>query len=111
FIKMNLSTWTPYELFHFTNDLKWGMDNQIHSICPKVFQMVNTVLHTNQIVQRTHSPEIIRTATPTHMVNWSMTHPTWNGFITNLQSPIYHSNHSVRMQITTLMVMVVSIEL
>src|SRR5690606_41702799 len=62
-------SWTPYKLFHLTNDFKRWVDNQIHSICPKIFQMVNTVLHTNQIVQRTHSPEIIRTATPTHMVN------------------------------------------
>ncbi|MNU58845.1 hypothetical protein D3C71_479900 [compost metagenome] len=73
--------------------------------------MVDTVLHTHQVIQRTHSPEVILTESPTYMVDWGVTLPAWNLYITYHVATIDNSDEPISTQLTSGLIVVVPVEL
>ncbi len=49
-VNVNLCTGSPFKLFHFPFDYKRRVNTQVHSVRLQVLQMVDTILHTHQVI-------------------------------------------------------------
>ncbi len=107
---MDFSFRCPYEFFHLTDNLQGRMHHQVHSVSLQVLKVVNAILHTNEIVQRTHCPKVIRAETPTNMPDGSYSIISGDWFITNNRTAIHHSNDATNLKFASILIVVVSIE-
>ncbi|MNZ69548.1 hypothetical protein D3C78_878520 [compost metagenome] len=87
------------------------MDNEVHGVSLQVLQVVNAILHTNQIVQRAHSPEVVRTEAPAHMIDWGMPEPTRILNIPDSVAAIHNSDDPISLKLASIMIVEVSVEL
>ena len=71
----NLSSGFPIKLLYIACNRQRRMYSQVHCISLEVLQMVNAVLHTNQIVQRPHAIQVVRTHAPLYVTLGGLAHP------------------------------------
>src|SRR5882724_5478600 len=61
---INNLTWSPNEVFNKSFNLDDRISSQIPDVSLSILDMIYTILHTNEIIERTHAPQIVLLLTP-----------------------------------------------
>src|SRR5690606_16767695 len=88
-------------LFNVPCEHNVRIEHLVERISSRILQVIDAVLHTDEIVERTLTPQILRPFSPRHMVDVWFTSPGVDYFITSDAPPIYHSDNRVLLEHAT----------
>jgi hypothetical protein len=110
FTEVNTSTGSKVKVLYVTTNLNHRVSDLVEYVCLKVLKVVDTILHPYEVIQRTHSVEVIRTRTPACHKDRSVTKPRRVFFIVQNVGTVNDRNDTVRVELVVVVVVDVTVE-